>query len=40
MNEDKSIKRELMCGEHKVADVTKAELIGMIQQFVSVLRYD
>lgn len=39
-NEDKSIRRELMQGDMKVADVSKADIINMIQQFSSSLRYD
>lgn len=40
LNEDKTIKRELMNGEYKVKDISKAEIIELIQQLASVLRYD
>jgi hypothetical protein len=40
LNEDKSIRRELMNGDMKVRDVSKAEIIDMIQNFASTLRYD
>lgn len=40
LNEDKSIRRELMHGDMKVADVSKADIIKMIMQFSSSLRYD
>jgi hypothetical protein len=40
LNEDKSIRRELMNGEYKVKDVSKTEIIEMIQNFASTLRYD
>lgn len=40
LNEDKSIRRELMNGEYKVKDISKAEIIEMIQNFASTLRYD
>lgn len=39
-NEDGSIRRELMNGDYKVADVSKAEIIDMLMQFSSSLRYD
>ncbi|ASY62544.1 hypothetical protein SJ05684_c10870 [Sinorhizobium sojae CCBAU 05684] len=39
-NEDGSIKRELMREEYKIADVSKAEIIDMLMQFSSSLRYD
>lgn len=39
-NEDGSIRRELMAGDVKVADVTKTDIIEMLMQFSSSLRYD
>ncbi|OCP36135.1 hypothetical protein [Ensifer sp. LC163] len=39
-NEDGSIRREMMDGDYKVRDVSKAEVITMLQQFASTLRYD
>lgn len=40
LNEDKSIRRELMDGDYKLRDVSKAEIIALIQQLASTLRYD
>ncbi|MDX1222685.1 hypothetical protein GOL85_13230 [Sinorhizobium medicae] len=40
LNEDKTIQRELMHGEYKIADVSKADVIEMIMNFTSSLRYD
>ena len=37
---DGSARRELMEDQTKVRDVSKAEIIEMIQQFASTLRYD
>ena len=39
-NEDGTIKRELMNGEYKVGDVSKTDIIEMLMQFSSSLRYD
>lgn len=39
-NEDGSIRRELMNGDYKVSDVSKTEIIEMLMQFSSSLRYD
>lgn len=40
LNENKTIKRELMIGDCKVCDLTKAEIIDFIMQATSSLRYD
>ncbi|MDW9762142.1 hypothetical protein GOB02_21635 [Sinorhizobium meliloti] len=40
LNEDKTIQRELMHGEYKIANVSKADVIEMIMNFTSSLRYD
>lgn len=40
LNEDKSIRRELMRGEYKIADVSKTDIIEMVLNFTSTLRYD
>lgn len=40
LNEDKSIRRELMDGDMKLKDVSKADIIEMIMNFTSSLRYD
>lgn len=39
-NEDGSIKREMMDGDYKLRDISKAEIITLVQQLVSTLRYD
>lgn len=39
-SEDGTIKRELMNGDYKVGDVTKTEIIEMLMNFSSSLRYD
>lgn len=40
LNEDKTVRRELMHGDTKVCDVSKVDIIEMLQQFASALRYD
>ena len=39
VNEDKSIRLELMDGDTKMKDVSRADVIEMIMQFTSCLRY-
>lgn len=39
-NEDGSIRRELMAGDIKVCDVSKTDIIEMLMNFSSSLRYD
>lgn len=39
-NEDGSIRREMMNGDYKLSDISKAEIISLIQQLASTLRYD
>lgn len=40
LNEDKSIRREMMDGDYKLRDISKAEIITLIQNLASTLRYD
>lgn len=40
LNEDKTIKRELMLGDYKICDMSKTEIIELIMQATSSLRYD
>lgn len=40
LNEDKSIKRELMLGAYKICDLPKADAVELLMNLSSSMRYD